>query len=116
MDAAESGDRELSGEWVVGRNVWKRLKAERFKDAVGEGSGESLRRGSFRGSRSRDVSSQRESVVTSVTPSTTKLGRSLSLTTDAEARNRKRKTTEKMVYYIHGGGLPLGFGRDAALY
>ena len=28
MDAAEGGTRELSGEWVVGRKLWKQLQAE----------------------------------------------------------------------------------------
>ncbi|KAJ7651687.1 Alpha/Beta hydrolase protein [Mycena polygramma] len=28
LDAAETGDRELSGEWVVGRRTWQRLQAE----------------------------------------------------------------------------------------
>ncbi|WVQ76602.1 hypothetical protein IAR50_006274 [Cryptococcus sp. DSM 104548] len=29
LDLGEGGDRELSGEWVVGTEVWKRLKAEK---------------------------------------------------------------------------------------
>lgn len=28
FDAAESGTRELSGEWVVGKKTWQRLQAE----------------------------------------------------------------------------------------
>ena len=28
VDAAEDGSRELSGEWVVGRKLWKQLQAE----------------------------------------------------------------------------------------
>jgi acetyl esterase/lipase len=28
LDAAETGQRELSGEWVVGRRTWQRLQAE----------------------------------------------------------------------------------------
>jgi len=28
FDAAETGLRELSGEWVVGRNTWQRLQSE----------------------------------------------------------------------------------------
>jgi predicted 2-oxoglutarate/Fe(II)-dependent dioxygenase YbiX len=28
LDAAETGRRELSGEWVVGRRTWQRLQAE----------------------------------------------------------------------------------------
>lgn len=28
LDRLESGKRELSGEWVIGRKLWKRLQAE----------------------------------------------------------------------------------------
>lgn len=28
FDAAETGSRELSGEWVVGRKTWQRLQSE----------------------------------------------------------------------------------------
>lgn len=27
-DAKETGDRELSGEWVIGKDLWKKLQAE----------------------------------------------------------------------------------------
>lgn len=28
LDAAETGDRQLSGEWVVGKKTWQRLQSE----------------------------------------------------------------------------------------
>lgn len=34
-DASETGDRELSGEWVIGKDLWKKLQAE-WKASLGD--------------------------------------------------------------------------------
>ncbi|WVO15703.1 hypothetical protein L204_103364 [Cryptococcus depauperatus] len=86
-DLAESGTRELSGEWVVGTGVWKRLKAERRARQRRQASSES---NSHRPRRLENGSRD--------------------LAVDVESRSvKKTKTTrEKVIYYIHGGAYYVG--------
>ena len=76
LDSVESGNRELTGEWVVGTEVWKRLKAEKRSSR--------LLRKLDGGRDSPDVDSE-----------------------PGEAAQGS-KSSEKVIYYIHGGAYYVG--------
>ena len=85
LDVAETGSRQLSGEWVVGTEVWKRLRAEK---------------------RARQKK-QRASPRHNLSPS----GRSLKQTKveiEPEALKEKGKANERVIYYVHGGAYYVG--------
>lgn len=82
LDARNSGNRELSGEWVVNKTVWARLKAEkkerdrqRFRGRERRSSGQD------RLSQTADSQAQAE----------------------AQAQSLEKAKGEKIIYYIHGG-------------
>ena len=98
---AESGTRELTGEWVVGTDVWRRLKSERR----------------FRNEGKRATSSSRQN------SNNARVGRmalnglgavrgtgrdSPDLDTDNESVLGKKGGAEKVIYYIHGGAYYVG--------
>lgn len=98
---AESGTRELTGEWVVGTDVWRKLKSERR----------------FRNEGKRATSSSRHN------SNNVRVGRmalnglgavrgtgrdSPDLDTDNESVLGKKGGAEKVIYYIHGGAYYVG--------
>jgi hypothetical protein len=119
MDESEPGDRELSGEWVVGRNVWKRLKSERMRDATsshtGGTSSDNDRRPSWSrrttGAKSREASMSGHTTTTDLEGVGNGSGRTSLLSASvrassmdvSERRKRKHRGEEKVIYYIHGG-------------
>ena len=91
LDAAETGTRELSGEWVVGTDVWKRLKAER----------RARRRASRHSTAPLPTPSSLDS---RATPSPRHNSDAGSLTGKGSAGNDR----ERVIYYIHGGAYYVG--------
>lgn len=99
----ETGTRELTGEWVVGTDVWKRLKSERRSRneerrktsrpspyRVGQGSEMAVNGlGHVRGARTGGRDSP-------------------DLDTDSESLLGKRDSAEKVIYYVHGGAYYVG--------
>jgi acetyl esterase/lipase len=97
----ESGTRELTGEWVVGTDVWRRLKSER---------------------RTRTDGKRVTSTSRLTTNNVSRLGRmalnglgairggrdSPDLETDNESAIGKKGGAEKVIYYIHGGAYYVG--------
>ena len=105
LDLVESGNRELSGEWVVGTDVWKRLKAEKRTRRMRSQLPTPLRRDSVPGPNGISPSS-------STTP-TTKSGSSFvahnaEVDTDSDAGRDKGSPSERVIYYIHGGAYYVG--------
>lgn len=99
LDRVENGLRELSGEWVVGTSVWKRLKAERR----------------MKNRRSKLVlptpvrSGTGDSNITEGMPPPG--GReSPDVDTDSDTINvrKRRDGRERVIYYIHGGAYYVG--------
>lgn len=76
LDALNTGNRELSGEWVVNKTVWARLKAEKM-----ERDRQKLRERERRGMGQ---------------------GR-LSFADGPQAQAGEKAKGEKIIYYIHGG-------------
>ena len=99
LDLAETGTRELSGEWVVGTEVWKRLKAER------RARQESQRR------RRRGLPTP-ENPVSDRRSNSVGHGRDSSdVEVNSEMDGLARKSGargEKVIYYIHGGAYYVG--------
>lgn len=92
LDRQETGSRELTGEWVVGTEVWKRLKAERrarqrISHRPSTGLGSSSRHTIEGGSESPVVDMD-----------------------DSESVNTARKSSpgERVIYYVHGGAYYVG--------
>lgn len=73
LDLKETGKRELSGEWVVGKEVWARLKSERRE----------------RLDKERRRARQR------------KMG--VSIPDDIDSEGEKEAVPERVIYYVHGG-------------
>jgi hypothetical protein len=73
LDAMNTGNRELSGEWVVNKDVWARLKAKKKE-------------------RDRQKAAERERLARGQ-PSSLKRGSS----------HGSLREGEKIIYYIHGG-------------
>jgi len=77
LDAEETGHRTLSGEWVVNKSVWRRLRTE------------AREREMMRKQRKRERDG---------------MGRSVDLVEKKGAGGDGRKgKEEKVIYYIHGG-------------
>lgn len=101
LDLQETGERELSGEWVVGKSVWKRLKMERKRrrmdrDRPERSSSDNTRMSSSSPSMASRSPPQRRST-SSTDPS--------SAATD---QSRRRARSEKVIYYVHGGAYYVG--------
>lgn len=97
-DMLESGTRELTGEWVVGTDVWKRLKTDRR-----------AKRENRRNSRRQD-SRPTEMALNGLGAVRGMLGGrdSPDIETDNESVLGKKGGAEKVIYYIHGGAYYVG--------
>ncbi|WVR04244.1 hypothetical protein IAU60_001244 [Kwoniella sp. DSM 27419] len=100
-DLQETGTRELSGEWVVGTDVWKRLKAERRarnRKRQGARRVQAVEGGqAASGSRSSSFSDEHR-------PS----GGLLDFGTDSDSSKRSTSAGERVIYYVHGGAYYVG--------
>lgn len=83
--------RTLSGEWVVNKSVWKRLRTEAREREV------------ERKKRKRERSQSAEGVSTSRLGEGAGVGEGLRLDVEAATAGVKGKKEEKVIYYIHGG-------------
>ncbi|WVQ83848.1 hypothetical protein IAT38_005992 [Cryptococcus sp. DSM 104549] len=90
-DLAETGTRELSGEWVVGTDVWKRLKAERRARQ-----------------RRRRVSPAENAAVGPGVTSEKKGRGSPAVEEEPETAKKSGTAGERVIYYIHGGAYYVG--------
>ncbi|WRT65232.1 uncharacterized protein IL334_002175 [Kwoniella shivajii] len=97
-DILEDGNRELSGEWVVGTDVWKKLKAERKAKNKRRRKSNTASKENTVGS-GLGVESQMEKLSTIPIQTTTP-----TQTTDSETE----KTGERVIYYVHGGAYYVG--------
>ena len=101
-DLLESGTRELTGEWVVGTDVWRRLKSQR---------------------RSKNDGKRAPSTSRLTTNNVSRLGRmalnglgairgsgrdSPDMEMDNDSVLGKKGGAEKVIYYIHGGAYYVG--------
>jgi len=95
----ETGTRELTGEWVVGTDVWKRLKTDR------RAKREDRRNSRRQNSRPTELSLNGLGAVRGNVPT----GRdSPDFETDNESVLGKKGGAEKVIYYIHGGAYYVG--------
>ena len=103
LDLVESGNRELSGEWVVGTDVWKRLKASR-RARRQKTRPLSVNRTPLAKSTGREGFEDPESTtpISIDTPDTTDSGNTSDATKD------KAGVSERVIYYIHGGAYYVG--------
>lgn len=85
LDVAETGSRQLSGEWVVGTEVWKRLRAEKR-----------ARQKKQRASPRYNLSPNEES------------SKQTKLEIEPETLKQKGKASERVIYYVHGGAYYVG--------
>ncbi|KAE8543325.1 hypothetical protein D1P53_000027 [Cryptococcus gattii VGV] len=85
LDVAETGSRQLSGEWVVGTEVWKRLRAEKR-----------ARQKKQRASPRYNLSPNEES------------SKQTKVEIEPEALKQKGKASERVIYYVHGGAYYVG--------
>ncbi|ORX36112.1 Alpha/Beta hydrolase protein [Kockovaella imperatae] len=100
LDSIESGNRELSGEWVVGTDVWKRLKAEKRARKMG--------RGTLPGKRSNSSTPLAGGQQSDDTP-TAPVPASMDMDNGSEYGSRDRGSpSERVIYYIHGGAYYVG--------
>jgi acetyl esterase/lipase len=101
-DLLETGTRELTGEWVVGTDVWRRLKSQR---------------------RSKNDGKRATSTSRLTTNNVSRLGRmalnglgairgsgrdSPDMEMDNDSVLGKKGGAEKVIYYIHGGAYYVG--------
>lgn len=80
LDALNTGTRELSGEWVVNKAVWARLKAEK-KERDRQ--------------RHRQMERERRGQGREAMPSP--------LGSPGDGQTAEKAKGEKIIYYIHGG-------------
>jgi hypothetical protein len=126
LDGMETGSRELTGEWVVGTDVWKRLKADRRARQENERRMRKMRQLS---------GGEREGSSSSVTPKADVMGHPRTLNgtpvrsasprkhlssggnldspdvdSDAEssASGRRGMVGQRVIYYVHGGAYYVG--------
>ena len=100
LDLAESGTRELAGEWVVGTEVWKRLKAERR-----------ARQDLERKRRRKQATSLDRTSLNQLNGGSSAWRDSPDVDTDPESVGTARKggaVGERVIYYIHGGAYYVG--------
>lgn len=105
LDTVENGVRELSGEWVVGTEVWKRLKADwrnrkRRSKLVLPTPSRSNTGGSSNSANSANVEGMSNGG-----------GRdSPDVDTDSDTINARKRidARERVIYYIHGGAYYVG--------
>lgn len=121
-DEAETGTRELTGEWVVGVEVWKRLKAERRarqeterkkKRTLSPASGLGLpRSGSSSGPipvpGTQAYAHAHAPKRAGSTSSGAKGSPDVDSDTESTMTARKGFVGERVIYYIHGGAYYVG--------
>lgn len=96
----ETGSRELTGEWVVGTDVWKRLKTDR------RAKREDRRNSRRQNSRPTEMALNGLGAVRGKDFPT---GRdSPDFETDNESVLGKKGGAEKVIYYVHGGAYYVG--------
>jgi acetyl esterase/lipase len=108
MDLSENGLRELTGEWVVGNDVWKRLKAERRIRSRAEAESKApllhqpspLRNSSYK-YEARVKPARHSSGSTTESSPALDGGSGTGTGTGSGAG-------EKVIYYIHGGAYYVG--------
>ncbi|WVW78976.1 hypothetical protein I302_100939 [Kwoniella bestiolae CBS 10118] len=117
FDLNENGQRELSGEWVVGTDVWKMLKAKRRQrnrnNTRRKSSANTPSRSSMLANELRLRSNEKYSSPTTSTPvSPNKTNRSNSSTSTSTATpttdSDTDKVAERVIYYVHGGAYYVG--------
>lgn len=115
-DELETGSRELTGEWVVGVDVWKRLKAERrarlqaerkrhTSSPLAEIPGTSAYFASRTSARQRTNSGESSATVNARSGRYTPSNDS---DTESNMTARKSFAGERVIYYIHGGAYYVG--------
>ena len=99
----ETGTRELTGEWVVGTEVWKRLKNERR--SRNEGKRKTSRSSPYRSGQGSEMAINGLGAIKGARVG----GRdSPDLDTDSESSPGKKDSPEKVIYYVHGGAYYVG--------
>ncbi|ORY24120.1 hypothetical protein BCR39DRAFT_547659 [Naematelia encephala] len=109
LDEKETGSRELSGEWVVGTEVWKRLKAERR--ARREAERRRRRHVSGTSQHSPSLSNPFDQTRGGLRDESMGGGDTPEIDEDAEsiASGSRRSTSgERVIYYVHGGAYYVG--------
>jgi acetyl esterase/lipase len=86
LDLAETGNRELTGEWVVGTDVWRRLKS----------------------SKARRGRSTNKSPLGKESPIIPKRDSPAAVLDKYAEESDKGKVNERVIYYIHGGAYYVG--------
>ncbi|GAA96862.1 uncharacterized protein L969DRAFT_17759 [Mixia osmundae IAM 14324] len=97
-DAAETGTRELNGEWVINKRLWMRMQAEYHGDPPKRG-GRSASKSSAPMNNGRSASFS--STATNASRTQTNGSPSRSPTANAEKNSHIGK--DKVIFYLHGG-------------
>ncbi|WWC67451.1 uncharacterized protein I206_101359 [Kwoniella pini CBS 10737] len=126
LDLKENGQRELSGEWVVCTDVWKRLKSERrlrnrIKLKKSSTSSKSKHSGlinsltptleeklSSKSTNGSYNSPTKYDLRPSPSPQRTNRSNSTHSTTTPTTDSESDKTGERVIYYVHGGAYYVG--------
>ncbi|WWD08180.1 hypothetical protein V865_006291 [Kwoniella europaea PYCC6329] len=130
FDLKEDGQRELSGEWVVGTDVWKTLKAQRRQRNRRKNGSNSRRNGRSSYLSNQILMNEKSYSTSSSTSSSTPTIRPFSTTTattsppispiktnrsDSTSSNNtpttdsdSDKVAERVIYYVHGGAYYVG--------
>jgi hypothetical protein len=118
LDAEEDGIRTLSGEWVVNKSVWKRLRSEarereaerqqRRRERSTEGAAAGLSASGSRSGTGRAGGNGANERGGSGSESGRKTGLVLDTSVapakvEGQGRTARGKKEEKVIYYIHGG-------------
>ncbi|KAK8846560.1 hypothetical protein IAR55_005646 [Kwoniella newhampshirensis] len=91
-DLKETGTRELTGEWVVGTEVWRRLKAERRSRQRTRRRASLPDHALLRDRRRRGESSAMD----------------IDTNSDSEPGKKVGSVGERVIYYVHGGAYYVG--------
>ena len=101
LDLLETGKRELAGEWVVGTDVWKRLKADR---RIRQDNERRRRQGFSKPSELPDPPRQQNGHA-GADPA----GTDMDVDNESVGTTRRPGTDgERVIYYIHGGAYYVG--------
>lgn len=118
LDLAETGTRQLSGEWVVGLEVWRRLKRERRERLDAERRKKKRTKSSSMQtevSRQRGITAGSNALLEEISGHAGEQRRSDSPDVYSEregsimsAEQRESPTRERVIYYVHGGAYYVG--------
>ena len=103
LDKLETGRRELSGEWVVGTDVWKRLKAERRIRHRHVNSTTTTTNSKPDGKSASAPPTLSDSI-----PSIGRNSPDVDADSDSWVATRKSGEKERVIYYVHGGAYYVG--------